>query len=111
MSCLSRPRRRAARLSAFVAFLLLSATAAPALAQQCSGTPQARIEMANQTVPDHTPTGGSVVVTLDGSGSTPNGANQPSFLWTQAAGDAYPVALANASSRIATASPEAAAAA
>lgn len=85
MSASSRPRRWAARLSASVALPLLAAGAAPAFAQcNAGGNTHAVISMANQTVPDHTPSGGAVVVTLDASTSTPNQGNQnPTFLWQQ----------------------------
>lgn len=101
MSCLSRPRRRAARLSAFAALLLL-ATTAPVFAQ-CNSNPDAIIATPNQTVPDHTPLGGNVVVTLDATGAKPNSGNQhPTFAWTAAPGNPYPVALQNANTRIAS---------
>lgn len=101
MSCLTRPRRRAARLSAFAALLLLAATA-PAFAQ-CNANPEAIIAMPNQTVPDRTPSGGSVVVTLNASGAKPNSGNQhPTFAWTAAAGNPHAVTLQNANTRVAT---------
>lgn len=102
MSCLTRPRRRAARLSAFAALLLAAATATPAFAQ-CNANPEAIIAMPNQTVPDRTPSGGSVVVTLDAGGSKPNSGNQnPTFAWTQSAGNPVTVVLQDANTRAAT---------
>ena len=79
MSASSRPRRWAVRLSAAVALLLLAAGAAPAFAQ-CTANPNATIAMPVQSVPDQTGSGGSVVVTLDASASTPaaNSSHRPS---------------------------------